>query len=126
MRVLIGLSVLVLLGACTPETHQAELPAAETAERPNILLIVADDLGYTDLGSFGGEIRTPHLDELALSGVRLTNFHTSASCAPTRAMLLTGSDNHLAGMGSRVSGYRCPARTPRVSELIAARDPSFC
>ena len=65
------------------------------------MLIVADDLGFTDLGSYGGEIATPPLDSLARAGIRFTNFHTSASCAPTRAMLLTGTDNHLAGMGSQ-------------------------
>ncbi|MEM7078461.1 MAG: arylsulfatase [Pseudomonadota bacterium] len=71
--------------------------------RPNILVIVADDLGYTDLGSFGGEIQTPHLDGLARSGLRFTNFHAGPSCAPTRAMLMTGLDHHLAGMGSQGS-----------------------
>ena len=68
--------------------------------RPNILLIVADDLGWSDLGSFGGEISTPNLDELALSGMRLTNFHVAPTCSPTRSMLLSGTDNHLAGLGN--------------------------
>jgi arylsulfatase len=69
--------------------------------RPNILIIVADDLGYTDLGAFGSEIATPNLDALAAGGLRLTNFHTAPTCAPTRAMLLSGTDNHLAGLGSQ-------------------------
>ena len=69
-------------------------------DRPNILLIVADDMGFTDLGSFGGEIPTPNLDELAYAGIRLTNFHTAPVCAPARAMLLSGMDNHEAGIGS--------------------------
>ena len=64
--------------------------ALAQAERPNILLIVADDLGYTDLGAFGGEIPTPTLDQLAYAGVRLTNFHTGQACQQTRAMLMTG------------------------------------
>lgn len=68
--------------------------------RPNILLIVADDMGMADLGSFGSEIATPHLDRLAEQGVRLANFHASSVCSPTRAMLLTGVDNHLAGLGN--------------------------
>jgi arylsulfatase len=68
--------------------------------KPNILVIVADDLGYSDLGAFGGEIATPNLDRLARSGIRLTDFHTAAMCSPTRAMLLTGTDHHLAGLGS--------------------------
>ena len=71
-------------------------------ERPNIIIvIVVDDLGYSDIGAFGSEIDTPHLDALARTGLRLTNFHTGASCAPTRAMLLSGTDNHLAGLGSQ-------------------------
>ena len=68
---------------------------------PNILLIVADDLGYADLGCYGGDIETPNLDRLAESGVRFSRFQTSPLCAPTRAMLLSGNDNHIAGMGSQ-------------------------
>lgn len=68
--------------------------------RPNILLIVADDMGYSDIGPFGGEINTPTLDALARSGMTFTDFHTSASCSPTRSMLFSGTDNHLAGLGS--------------------------
>ncbi|HEN9691734.1 TPA: arylsulfatase [Acinetobacter baumannii] len=71
-----------------------------TKNQPNILLIVADDLGFSDLGAFGGEINTPHLNELALNGLRLTNFHTASTCSPTRAMLLSGTDHHLAGLGT--------------------------
>jgi len=71
-----------------------------TAKRPNILLIVADDLGFSDLGAFGGEIETPHLDALALSGIRFTGFHSAPACSPTRAMLMTGTDPHIAGIGS--------------------------
>ncbi|MDH4253607.1 MAG: arylsulfatase [Gammaproteobacteria bacterium] len=68
--------------------------------RPNVVLIVADDLGYSDTGSFGGEIRTPNLDALADQGIRLTNFHAAPTCGPTRAMLLTGVDHHRAGLAS--------------------------
>lgn len=68
--------------------------------RPNIVLIVADDMGYADMGMFGGEIRTPNLDTLARQGVRFTNFYTSATCSPSRAMLLSGTDNHIAGLGN--------------------------
>ena len=70
-------------------------------DRPNILLIVADDLGYTDLGCFGSEIATPNIDALAEEGIAFTNFHTAPTCAPTRAMLFSGNDNHTAGMGSQ-------------------------
>jgi len=74
-------------------------------ERPNILLIVADDLAYADLGSFGSDIITPNIDKLAAEGILFTQFHTAVSCAPTRAMLLSGNNNHVAGMGKQsVSG----------------------
>lgn len=68
--------------------------------KPNLLLIVADDMAYSDLGCFGGEIRTPNLDALARRGLRARNFYVSPTCSPTRAMLLTGADNHLAGLGT--------------------------
>lgn len=77
---------------------------AEEAKRPNFLVIVADDLGFSDLGAFGGEISTPNLDRLALSGVRLTGYHASSMCAPTRAQLLTGVDSHRAGLGRMDEG----------------------
>ncbi|HET8612040.1 MAG TPA: arylsulfatase [Sphingomonas sp.] len=70
--------------------------------RPNFLLIVADDLGFSDLGAFGGEIATPHLDRLAMAGVRFTDFHSAPACSPTRAMLMTGTDPHIAGIGTMI------------------------
>jgi arylsulfatase len=79
---------------------QAE--STSNAKPPNILLIMADDMGYTDIGSFGGEIETPNIDTLGKEGVRFSNFHTSVSCSPTRSMLLSGTDNHIAGMGNMV------------------------
>ena len=74
--------------------------AKKTDQRPNFLLIVADDLGWSDLGSFGSEIKTPNLDALADAGVKFTDFHVSVSCSPTRSMLMTGTDNHIAGLGT--------------------------
>jgi arylsulfatase len=74
---------------------------AKEQTRPNILLIVVDDMGYSDIGPFGGEVRTPSLDSLAKSGMIFTDFHTSVACSPTRSMLLSGTDNHLAGMGNQ-------------------------
>jgi arylsulfatase len=73
--------------------------SATIANRPNILLIVADDLGYSDIGSFGGEIFTPTLDNLAKEGVRFSNFYVLPTCSPTRSVLLSGIDNHRAGIG---------------------------
>lgn len=76
--------------------------AVQQAGRPNFLVIVADDLGWSDLGAFGGEIATPNLDALANKGVRFTGFHTAPTCSPTRSMLLSGVDNHQAGIGTMV------------------------
>jgi arylsulfatase len=80
----------------TPKAHAQ----TERAKKPNILLIVADDLGYSDLGCYGGEISTPVLDKLAQKGVRFTNFYVSPTCSVTRSMLLSGTDNHVAGLGN--------------------------
>jgi arylsulfatase A-like enzyme len=88
------LALLVLM--LSPGT-QAAL-AAET--RPNILLIVIDDMGYSDWGTFGSEIRTPNIDSLAAAGVKFTNFYVGPACAPTRSMLMSGNDNHVAGLGN--------------------------
>ncbi len=74
--------------------------AADAPRRPNIVVILGDDMGYADMGSFGSEIRTPNLDSLANEGVRFTNFYTHASCSPTRSMLLSGVDTHVNGMGN--------------------------
>jgi arylsulfatase len=81
------------------------MPASPT-KRPNFLLVVVDDMGFSDLGAFGAEIQTPHLDALARSGVRLTDFHSAPACSPTRAMLMTGTDHHIAGIGSMLEVVR--------------------
>jgi len=75
---------------------QAQAPP----KRPNIVIILGDDLGFADMGAFGGEINTPNLDSLAREGVRFTNFYTHASCSPTRSMLLSGVDTHRNGLGN--------------------------
>ncbi len=74
--------------------------AADAPRRPNIVVILGDDLGFADLGAYGSEIRTPAIDALAKQGVRFTNFYTHASSSPTRSMLLTGVDTHLNGLGN--------------------------
>jgi arylsulfatase len=74
--------------------------AADTPRRPNIVIILGDDLGVSDIGAFGSEIKTPNLDSLAKAGVRFTNFYTHASCSPTRSMLLSGVDTHVNGLGN--------------------------
>ena len=94
-EVLAAAAFLSLLFGCADGAGEPRSDA-----RPNILLVVADDMGWTDLGSFGSEIATPNLDRLAERGVMFTDFHVSVSCSPTRSMLLTGNDNHIAGLGT--------------------------
>lgn len=91
---------------------------APAGERPNIVLILADDLGFSDLGCFGGEITTPNLDSLAANGLRYRQFYNTARSCPSRASMLTGLTPHLAGVGTwsptaaiRVTAARWP-RTP--------------
>jgi len=84
---------------------------AVSAKRPNIIVILADDMGYSDIGCYGGEIKTPALDSLAAGGLRFTQFYNTARCCPTRASLMTGLYPHQAGVGlmmndSKLEGYR--------------------
>lgn len=95
MKTITTLLLFVMLAAHAESREQTVAP------RPNVLLIVADDLGYSDLGSFGGEINTPNLDSLANTGLKLTNFYAAPTCSPSRAMLLSGMDNHLVGLGTQ-------------------------
>jgi len=103
-------AVLILmfaLGALLP-SFQAR---ADKAARPNIVLIMADDMGYSDIGCYGGEVQTPNLDGLARSGLRFTQFYNTARCCPTRACLMTGLYPHQAGVGHMMNdrgydGYR--------------------
>ncbi len=85
--------------------HAQEAPS--TDGRPNFLVIVADDMGWSDIGVLGGEIRTPTIDALARRGTVLTDYYVAPTCAPTRSMLMTGVDNHQAGLGVQ-SGMRAP------------------
>lgn len=68
--------------------------------KPNIIVVLVDDMGYSDLGSFGGEVRTPNLDRLAANGLRFTQSYNSARCCPSRASLLTGLYSHQAGIAN--------------------------
>ncbi|UCH11801.1 MAG: arylsulfatase [Fidelibacterota bacterium] len=80
-----------------------QFTTTEAANRPNIILIMADDMGFSDVGCYGGEIHTPNIDGLAADGIRFTNFYNAARCCPTRAALLTGLYPHQAGIGGMVS-----------------------
>lgn len=85
--------LVVILISWSSQANFADSP------RPNILVILSDDMGYSDLGCYGGEINTPNLDALAAGGVRFTQFYNTARCCPTRASLLTGLYPHQAGVG---------------------------
>ncbi|THW89708.1 alkaline phosphatase-like protein [Aureobasidium pullulans] len=93
---------------------QASNATVGAQKRPNFLVIVADDLGFSDLSCFGGEIRTPNIDKIASNGIRFTDFHAAAACSPSRAMIMTGTDHHIAGLGNliewtNISGQNAPA-----------------
>jgi arylsulfatase A-like enzyme len=94
------LKALGIAGMLAALAAPAIASAADAPRRPNIVIILGDDMGFADMGSFGSEIRTPNLDSLAKAGVRFTNFYTHASCSPTRSILLTGVDTHLNGLGN--------------------------
>lgn len=96
-QIIAGLLVMSLAG---PAIGEASPSARKPKTRPNIVMLLADDWGFTDVGSFGSEIQTPNIDALAARGVRFSNFHVAGSCSPTRAMLQTGVSNHRAGLGN--------------------------
>jgi arylsulfatase len=79
-----------------------EQPSAKPDGPPNIVIFLLDDTGYSDFGAYGSEINTPNIDRLAANGVQFSNYHTPATCSPTRSMMLTGVDNHLTGMGNMI------------------------
>jgi len=95
-----AVALIGVLGLAAAFAAPSSALAADASRRPNIVIILGDDMGFADMGSFGGEIRTPNLDSLAREGVRFTNFYTHASCSPTRSLLLTGVDTHLNGLGN--------------------------
>ncbi|HSG72918.1 MAG TPA: sulfatase-like hydrolase/transferase, partial [Planctomycetaceae bacterium] len=106
MRSAVRLCVVVI--SCLVGNGQHDLFAQS---RPNIILIMGDDMGYSDVGCYGGEIDTPNLNALAENGLRFTQFYNTARCCPTRACLLTGVYPHQAGIGHMMNdrghdGYR--------------------
>jgi len=105
---------LILLAGKSSQSAVDTAGSTATDSRPNILLIAADDLGYADLGIYGSDIKTPNIDALAAQGILFTQYHTAPLCSLTRAMLLSGNNNHVAGvanqgpvglLGSPVPGY---------------------
>lgn len=103
---------------------------SEPAPRPDIVLVMADDMGFSDLGSYGGEIETPHLDRLASNGLRFSHFYNTARCCPTRASLLTGLYAHQAGVGHMMGddglpGYRGDLAANAVTIAEALREAGY-
>ena len=98
---LVRRSLPVLLGLAFTLTALA-------SKRPNIIIAMADDMGWSDIGCYGGEINTPNLDKLAAKGVRFTQFYNTGRCCPTRATLLTGTYAHQAGIGHMMSNRNLP------------------
>ena len=95
----------------------SHLEAAD--KRPNIIVILADDMGFSDLGCYGGELKTPNLDKLAGEGLRFTQFYNTARCCPTRASLLTGLYPHQAGVGHMIRNTGHPGYTVGISTNTA-------
>lgn len=109
------------LAGCSP---------SDSAPRPDIVLVMADDMGFSDLGSYGGEIETPHLDRLAANGLRFSHFYNTARCCPTRASLLTGLYAHQAGVGHMMGddglpGYRGDLAANAVTIAEALREAGY-
>jgi hypothetical protein len=91
-RISIQLFFACFLAACNAGQDSSTVSdtAADTSPEPNIIVILANDMGFGDIGAFGSEIETPNIDRLAQDGLRMTNFHVGAACSPTRTMLMTG------------------------------------
>jgi arylsulfatase A-like enzyme len=93
--------------------------AGDDPPKPNIILILADDMGYSDIGCFGGEIPTPNIDRLAENGIRFTRFYNGGRCCPTRASLLTGLYAHQAGVGAMIEPGDRPGYLGRLNDSCA-------
>ena len=102
MAIKLFVSFLAVSLLCSPTLQLPE-------KKPNIIVILADDMGYSDIGCFGSEIQTPNLDDLAKNGLRMTQFYNASRCCPTRASLLTGLFQHQAGVGDMVNTRPQPA-----------------
>lgn len=125
---IIGASVVNPLNMFYP--HSARANNQNDTDRPNIIVVMADDMGFSDVGCYGGEIETPNLDRLAGNGVKFTQFYNAARCCPTRASLLTGLYPHQAGIGHMTSdrgsdGYRGDLNSHCVSIAEVLRESGY-
>ena len=116
---------LLLLNSLSAAASFSLASGSSVARKPNIIVIMVDDLGYSDLGCYGGEIQTPHIDQLAKEGVRFTGFKNTARCTPSRASLLTGRYAHAVGVGCMTHDHNLPgyrgqlsADAPTMAEIL--------
>lgn len=100
-------------------SHASAARAGEAAAKPNLIVILVDDMGFSDLGCYGSEIPTPHLDALAAGGLRFTQFYNTGRCCPTRAALLTGLYSHQAGVGAMTNDQGAPGYRGRLNDSCA-------
>ena len=105
--------VFLILSNCSVHPDQEH---RKSLKRPNIIIILADDLGYSDLGCYGGEIHTPNLDDLAKNGIRFTQFYNASRCCPTRASLLTGKYPHQVGL--HLNGRTLSPNAATIAEIL--------
>lgn len=98
--VIVSFSAVSLIGFGSWRKSSQAQSDRPSEKRPNIVMVIADDMGYSDLSLYGGEVSTPNIEALAKKGMMFTKFYASAACSPTRAQLLSGVDNHLSGLGS--------------------------
>src|SRR6266498_4147230 len=112
----------LLLSLAVAQGGEAGRATVAAQSRPNIIIIMSDDMGFSDIGCYGGEINTPNLDSLAANGVRFTQFYNTARCFPTRAALLTGLYPHQAGVGHMTeerqnsAGHLLPGYSGRLND----------
>ena len=120
-------AVVSAVAIAAPASAPAAAPAA--APRPNIVVILADDLGYSDLGCYGSEIATPNIDHLAAGGVRFSQFYNQARCCPSRAVLMTGRYPHQVGIGAMIDEYarwiRQAADSPAYQDHLRPDSPTL-
>jgi arylsulfatase len=129
LAVAAALLTVAAANAAPPAPTTATQAHASTPARPNIVLILADDLGYSDLGCYGSEIATPNIDRLAHDGVRFTQFYNQARCCPSRAALLTGRYPHQVGVGAMIDNYakaqRDAANSPSYQDHLSPDSPTI-
>ncbi|HEX5153426.1 MAG TPA: arylsulfatase [Parafilimonas sp.] len=110
----------IIIVVCTAfAIYKDDRPLIASDTRPNIIIILADDLGFSDIGCYGGEINTPNLDYLAANGVRFSNFYNISRCCPSRASLLTGMYNHNAGIGEMTGDRHLPGYRGHLTDSVA-------